>query len=337
MLDKSMIMSIETSCDETSIAILKNGKELLANVVSSQINRHKEFGGVMPELASRLHLENIMICIDEALNNAKLDIKDITLIAYTKGPGLIGALHVGMQAAKALSVAHDIPLLGVDHMKGHIYAARYLSEFNYPSLTLVVSGGHSELVLMKGEYEFELLGETKDDAVGECYDKVARVLGLSYPGGPVIDKMAAIGENIYNLPYPKVEGKYNFSFSGLKTAVLNLVNNMKQKNEDFKAEDIACSFQKKVIDILLDKVLLALEEYDVKQVMLAGGVSANKELRSEVVKRVSEKNKDIEVVLPPLWCCTDNGAMTAMAAYYSNEEESSLLDSVNPSLPLIEE
>lgn len=337
MLDKSMIMSIETSCDETSIAILKNGKELLANVVSSQINRHKEFGGVMPELASRLHLENIMICIDEALNNANLDIKDITLIAYTKGPGLIGALHVGMQAAKALSVAHDIPLLGVDHMKGHIYAARYLSEFNYPSLTLVVSGGHSELVLMKGEYEFELLGETKDDAVGECYDKVARVLGLSYPGGPVIDKMAAIGENIYNLPYPKVEGKYNFSFSGLKTAVLNLVNNMKQKNEDFKAEDIACSFQKKVIDILLDKVLLALEEYDVKQVMLAGGVSANKELRSEVVKRVSEKNKDIEVVLPPLWCCTDNGAMTAMAAYYSNEEESSLLDSVNPSLPLIEE
>ena len=337
MLDKSMIMSIETSCDETSIAILKNGKELLANVVSSQINRHKEFGGVMPELASRLHLENIMICIDEALNNAKLDIKDITLIAYTKGPGLIGALHVGMQAAKALSVAHDIPLLGVDHMKGHIYAARYLSEFNYPSLTLVVSGGHSELVLMKSEYEFELLGETKDDAVGECYDKVARVLGLSYPGGPVIDKMAAIGENIYNLPYPKVEGKYNFSFSGLKTAVLNLVNNMKQKNEDFKAEDIACSFQKKVIDILLDKVLLALEEYDVKQVMLAGGVSANKELRSEVVKRVSEKNKDIEVVLPPLWCCTDNGAMTAMAAYYSNEEESSLLDSVNPSLPLIEE
>ena len=337
MLDKSVIMSIETSCDETSIAILKNGKELLANVVSSQINKHKEFGGVMPELASRLHLENIMICIEEALNEAKLTYEDITLIAYTKGPGLIGALHVGMQAAKALSVAHDIPLLGVDHMKGHRYAARYLSEFKYPALTLVVSGGHTELVLMKGEYEFELLGDTKDDAVGECYDKVARVLGLSYPGGPVIDKMAAIGENIYNLPYPRVEGKYDFSFSGLKTAVLNLVNSKKQKNEEFKSEDIACSFQKKVVDILLDKVLLALEEYEIKQVMLAGGVSANRELRSEVVKRVGEKNKDIEVILPPLWCCTDNGAMTAMAAYYSNEDESSLIDGVNPSLPLVSE
>lgn len=334
MLDKRIIMSIETSCDETSIAILKEGKELLANVVSSQINSHKEYGGVMPELASRLHLENIMICIEEALNNAKLTYKDITLIAYTKGPGLIGALHVGMQAAKALSVSYNIPLLGVDHMKGHIYAARYLSEFKYPALTLVVSGGHTELVLMKGEYEFECLGETKDDAVGECYDKVSRVLGLGYPGGPVIDKLATLGENKYALPYPKIEGKYNFSFSGLKTAVLNLVNSKRQKNEEFKNEDIAASFQKKVIDILLDKVLLALDEYDVKQVMLAGGVSANKELRSETLKRVKAKNDKIEVVLPPLWCCTDNGAMTAMAAYYSNEEESSLEDSVNPNLGL---
>ena len=334
MLDKSVIMSIETSCDETSIAILKNGKELLANVVSSQINSHKEFGGVMPELASRLHLENIVYCIDQALSEAKLTIKDITLIAYTKGPGLIGALHVGMQAAKALSIAHNIPLLGVDHMKGHIYASRYLSDFKYPALTLVVSGGHSELVLMKGEYEFECLGETKDDAVGECYDKVSRVLGLGYPGGPIIDKLASIGEVKYNLPYPKVEGKYDFSFSGLKTAVLNLVNNMRQKGEEFKNEDVAASFQNKVMDILLDKVILALKEYDIKQVMLAGGVSANRELRSEVVKRVNKFNKDIEVILPPLWCCTDNGAMTAMAAYYSDEEESNICDSVNPNIGL---
>lgn len=327
-------MSIETSCDETSIAILKDGKELLANVVSSQINSHKEFGGVMPELASRLHLENIMVCIEEALNEAKLDYKDITLIAYTKGPGLIGALHVGMQAAKALSIAYNIPLFGVDHMKGHIYASRYLSDFKYPSLTLLVSGGHSELVLMKGEYQFECLGETKDDAIGECYDKVSRVLGLGYPGGPIIDKLASVGEAKYELPYPKVEGKYDFSFSGLKTAVLNLVNNMRQKGIEFKNEDVAASFQKKVINILLDKLLLALDEYDIKQVMLAGGVSANKELREEVVKRVNKKNKDIEVVLPPLWCCTDNGAMTAMAAYYSDEDEAKLEDGVNPNLEL---
>lgn len=334
MLNKHIIMSIETSCDETSIAILRDGKELLANVVSSQIDKHKEYGGVMPELASRLHLENIMVCIDKALEDAKITYKDITLIAYTKGPGLIGALHVGMQAAKALSIAYNIPLLGVDHMKGHIYASRYISDFKFPALILVVSGGHSELVLMKDEYEFVCLGETKDDAIGECYDKVSRVLGLGYPGGPIIDKLAKQGENIYDLPYPKVEGKYNFSFSGLKTAVLNLVNNKRQKGEEFRDEDIACSFQKKVIDILIDKILLALDEYDIKQVMLAGGVSANRELREEVVKRISKKNKEIDIVLPPIWCCTDNGAMTAMAAYYSKDEESSISDGVNPNLAL---
>lgn len=334
MLNKEMILSIETSCDETSIAVLKNGKELLANVVSSQINKHKEFGGVMPELASRLHLENIMYCIDTALKEANIDYKDITLIVYTKGPGLIGALHVGIQAAKAISVAHNIPLLGVDHMKGHIYSSRYISDFKFPLLTLVVSGGHSELVLMESEYKFKLLGETKDDAVGECYDKVARVLGLEYPGGPIIDRLAHEGENKYNLPYPKVDGKYDFSFSGLKTAVLNLVNNMKQKGEEFKSEDVATSFQKRVVEILTDKVILALDEYKVNQVLLAGGVSANKELRETIVNRVKEKDSNIEVVLPPLWCCTDNAAMTAMAGFYSDEEESSIDDGVNPSLEL---
>ena len=334
MLDKSMILSIETSCDETSIAILKNGKELLANIVSSQINKHKEFGGVMPELASRLHLENIMYCIDAALKEAKIDYKDITVIAYTKGPGLIGALHVGLQAAKAISIAYNIPLLGVDHMKGHIYSSRYISDFKFPLLTLVVSGGHSELVLMEDEYKFILLGETKDDAVGECYDKVARVLGLEYPGGPIIDRLAKEGTNKYSLPYPKVEGKYDFSFSGLKTAVLNLVNNMKQKGEEFKSEDVATSFQNKVVQILTDKVVLALDEYRVNQVLLAGGVSANKELRETIVRRVKEKNENIDVVLPPLWCCTDNAAMTAMAAYYSDEDESSIDEGVNPSLEL---
>lgn len=333
-MDKSIILAIETSCDETSIAILKDGKELLANVVSTQIETHKQFGGVMPEVASRLHVENITVCIEEAMNKANLKYEDITLIAVTKGPGLIGALHVGLQAAKAISIAYNIPILGVNHMAGHIYANKYVSEFKFPLLTLVVSGGHTQLYLMNKEYDFVCLGETRDDAVGEVYDKVSRVLGLGYPGGPVIDKLAHIGENKYELPYPKINDKYAFSFSGLKTAVLNLVNGMKMKNKEFKNEDIACSFQKKVIEILTDKVLLALEEYKVKQVLVAGGVSANKELRETIVNRVKEKHKNVEVVIPPMWCCTDNAAMLAMAAYYSDEELSDLSMSADPSLSL---
>ena len=333
-MDKSIILAIETSCDETSIAILKDGKELLANVVSTQIETHKQFGGVMPEVASRLHVENITVCIGKAIEDAGIKYEDITLIAVTKGPGLIGALHVGLQAAKAISIAYDIPILGVNHMAGHIYANRYVSDFKFPLLTLVVSGGHSQLYLMNKEYDFKCLGETRDDAVGEVYDKVSRVLGLGYPGGPVIDKLASTGENKYELPYPKISDKYAFSFSGLKTAVLNLVNGMRMKGEAFKNEDIACSFQKKVIEILTDKVMLALKEYPVKQVLLAGGVSANKELRKVIVERVNGKYKDIDVVIPPLWCCTDNAAMLAMAAYYSDEELSSLDMGVDPSLDL---
>ena len=333
-MDKSVILAIETSCDETSIAILKDGKELLANIVSTQIETHKQFGGVMPEVASRLHVENITLCIDEAMKKAKIDYKDITLIAVTKGPGLIGALHVGLQAAKAISIAYNIPILGVNHMAGHIYANRYVSEFKFPLLALVVSGGHSQLYLMEKEYEFKCLGETRDDAIGEVYDKVSRVLGLGYPGGPVIDKLASIGENKYELPYPKISDKYAFSFSGLKTAVLNLVNGMKMKNESFKNENIACSFQKKVLEILIDKVMLALSEYPVKQVLVAGGVSANKELRKTIAEKVNGKYKDIEVIIPPMWCCTDNAAMLAMAAYYSDDSLSDLDMGVDPSLNL---
>lgn len=333
-MNKSIILAIETSCDETSIAILKDGKELLANIVSTQIETHKQFGGVMPEVASRLHVENITVCIEEAMTKANLKYEDITLIAVTKGPGLIGALHVGLQAAKAISIAYNIPILGVNHMAGHIYANKYVSEFKFPLLTLVVSGGHTQLYLMNNEYDFVCLGETRDDAVGEVYDKVSRVLGLGYPGGPIIDKLAHIGENKYDLPYPKISDKYAFSFSGLKTAVLNLINGLKMKNIEFKNEDIACSFQKKVIEILTDKVLLALKEYKVNQVLVAGGVSANKELRETIVNRVKEKHKNVDVVIPPMWCCTDNAAMLAMAAYYSDEEISDLSMSVDPSLSL---
>ena len=333
-MDKSVILAIETSCDETSIAILRNGTELLANVVSTQIETHKQFGGVMPEVASRLHVENITLCIGKAIEEANIKYEDITLIAVTKGPGLIGALHVGLQAAKAISIAYNIPILGVNHMAGHIYANKYVSDFKFPLLTLVVSGGHTQLYLMNQEYDFKCLGETRDDAVGEVYDKVSRVLGLGYPGGPVIDRLAKDGENKYDLPYPKINDKYAFSFSGLKTSVLNLVNGMKMKNEEFKNEDVACSFQKKVIEILTDKVLLALEEYSVNQVLLAGGVSANRELRETITKRVKERYKDVEVVIPPMWCCTDNAAMLAMAAYYSNEELSELDMGVDPGLSL---
>lgn len=333
-MDKSVILAIETSCDETSVAILKDGKELLANIVSTQIETHKKFGGVMPEVASRLHVENITICIEEAMKSANLNYEDITLIAVTKGPGLIGALHVGLQAAKALSIAYNIPILGVNHMSGHIYANRYVSEFKFPLLALVVSGGHTQLYLMEKEYDFKCLGETRDDAVGEVYDKVSRVLGLEYPGGPIIDRLAALGENKYSLPYPKIDDKYAFSFSGLKTAVLNLVNSMKMKSEEYKNEDVACSFQNKVVEILTDKVMLALKEYKVNQVLLAGGVSANKELRKVLQERVKEKYKNVEVVIPPFWCCTDNAAMLAMSAYYSNESLDSLEMGVDPSLEL---
>ena len=333
-LDKSMILAIETSCDETSIAILKDGKELLANIVSSQIDTHKEYGGVIPEVASRLHVENINICLDEALSKANVTYKDITLIVVTKGPGLIGALHVGLQAAKAISIAHDIPIIGLNHMAGHIYSNRYVSELKFPLLCLIVSGGHTELVLMKEEYDFEIIGETLDDAVGEAYDKVARVLGLAYPGGPIIDRLAKEGQPIYDVPYPKVEGDYNFSFSGIKTAILNLVTKLNNRKETFKNEDIAASFQDQVINILVDKVLLALEKHQVKQVLLAGGVSANSKLREVIKGEVNKKHPDIEVIIPPLWCCTDNAAMMAMAGFYSNNEPENLDFGVDPKLVL---
>lgn len=333
-LDKSMILAIETSCDETSIAILKDGKELLANIVSSQIDTHKEYGGVIPEVASRLHVENINICLEEALSKANVTYNDITLIVVTKGPGLIGALHVGLQAAKAISIAHDIPIIGLNHMAGHIYSNRYVSELKFPLLCLIVSGGHTELVLMKEEYDFEIIGETLDDAVGEAYDKVARVLGLAYPGGPIIDRLAKEGQPIYEVPYPKVEGDYNFSFSGIKTAILNLVTKLNNRKETFKKEDIAASFQDQVINILVDKVLLALEKHQVKQVLLAGGVSANSKLREVIKREVNKKHPDIEVIIPPLWCCTDNAAMMAMAGFYSKNEPENLDFGVDPNLVL---
>lgn len=306
------ILAIETSCDETSIAVLEGEKNLLSNIISSQIKIHKDYGGVMPEIASRLHVEQINIVLEEALNSAKVKLEDISAIAFTKGPGLIGALHVGLQAAKALSLSLNIPLIEVHHIAAHIYANNFVKPIEYPSLALVISGGHTELVYMKDELMFEVIGRTKDDAIGEAFDKVARILKLGYPGGPEIDRLSKNGEANYNLPKPKPSEDLNLSYSGLKTAVLNLVNNSSQKGEVIRVEDMCNSFQKTAIDMVVDKTLEALKKYKVKSVVVAGGVAANSYIRETLPKAISKFDKSITTTIPPLWTCTDNAAMIAI-------------------------
>jgi N6-L-threonylcarbamoyladenine synthase len=307
------IMGLETSCDETAVAIIKNGCEIAANVVASQIESHKRFGGVVPEIASRHHVEQITIVIEEALNQANLTFADLDAIAVTEGPGLVGALLIGVNAAKALAFAHNLPLVPVHHIAGHIYANRLVTEMKFPLLSLVVSGGHTELVYMKEHGHFEVIGETRDDAAGEAYDKVARTLSLPYPGGPHIDRLAQTGSATLDLPRAWLEeGSYDFSFSGLKSAVINTVHNAEQRGEKIAPEDLAASFQESVIEVLVTKTERAVAEYNVRQVLLAGGVAANKGLRSALEKAFSEKD-GIELVIPPLSLCTDNAAMIAAA------------------------
>ncbi len=313
MIKDQWIMGIETSCDETAVAIIKNGREIAANVVASQIESHKRFGGVVPEIASRHHVEQITIVIEEALKEADITLSDLDAIAVTEGPGLVGALLIGVNAAKALAFAHNIPLVPVHHIAGHIYANRLVKELTFPLLSLVVSGGHTELVYMKEQGHFEVIGETRDDAAGEAYDKVARTLKLPYPGGPHIDRLAQEGSDTLNLPRAWLEeGSYDFSFSGLKSAVINTVHNAEQRGETIAPEDLAASFQESVIEVLVKKTMKATEEYKVKQVLLAGGVAANKGLRKELEKAFSTK-ADIDLVIPPLNLCTDNAAMIAAA------------------------
>jgi N6-L-threonylcarbamoyladenine synthase len=329
---RKLILGIETSCDETSIAILENDTNLLANVVSSQIKIHQKYGGVMPEIASRLHVEQISLVLEEALTKANVKMEDITAIALTRGPGLIGALHVGMQCAKTLAMIYDIPLVYVHHLAGHIYANEYIAPMKYPCMALVVSGGNTELVYIKQPLHFEIIGETMDDAIGEAYDKVARVLGLSYPGGPVIDKLSKLGKPTYKLPTPLNDNSLNVSYSGLKTAVLNLNHKLEQNNVPVNVEDMSASFQTTAIDILLSKTLLALERYPVKQLVLGGGVSANSYLREQINLRVKEKFSDVEVLIPPLWCCTDNAAMIAKVGskIYDKQIFADLSEGVDP-------
>ena len=312
----TIILAIESSCDETSCAILKNNN-LVANIVSTQIEVHQKYGGVMPEIASRLHLENILCVIDEALSKASIKLDDVDAFAVTRGPGLIGALHVGLQAIKTLALIYNKPIIPVHHLCGHIYANEFIDELKFPLLAVVVSGGNTELVLMKEHLNFEIIGETKDDAIGESFDKVARVLGLPYPGGIQIDKLAKEGKHSYNLPTPLHDGSLNVSYSGLKTAVINLVHKLEQNNEEVNINDLAKSFQDVAVNMIIDRVKKAINLYEIKEIVLAGGVSANSYLRQEIVNLF--KNSNIKVIIPPLWCTTDNAAMIAKVASHLYE------------------
>lgn len=305
------ILAFETSCDETSVAVLKNEDQLLANVIASQIKSHQRFGGVVPEVASRHHVEVITACIDEALQEAGITAQDLSAVAVTYGPGLVGALLVGLSAAKAFAWAHGLPLIPVNHMAGHLMAARQVQELQYPLLSLLVSGGHTELVYVAGPGDYKIVGETRDDAVGEAYDKVGRVMGLTYPAGREIDQLAHQGQDVYNFPRAMIkEDNLEFSFSGLKSAFINLYHNAQQKGETLSTPDLCASFQTCVLDILLAKTRKALAQYPVQTLVVAGGVAANQGLR----ERLAEEITDVEVIIPPLRLCGDNAGMIALAA-----------------------
>ena len=309
------ILGIESSCDETSASIVMNGTKEIATVISSQIDVHKSYGGVVPEIASREHVKNITIVLEECLQKANMTMEQIDAIAITYGPGLIGSLLVGLEAAKTLAFVHNKPLIPVHHIAGHIYANSLVKELQFPLLAVVVSGGHTELIEMPAHYRFNKLGGTLDDAIGECYDKVARVIGLEYPGGPKIDKLSLEGKNTYNLPIPLKDDSYNFSFSGLKSAVINLVHNEEQRGNEINKADLATSFQTVAVESIINKVRKAIVDKKVKTVIVAGGVAANQRLRYAMEKLTSELN--VELSIPPMKYCTDNATMIAAAGYYA--------------------
>ena len=330
-------MGIETSCDDSSVSILKNDREVLVNLISSQIDIHKMFGGVVPEIASRKHLEAINPLIEKALNDCNLKYQDIDLISVTKGPGLIGSLLVGISAAKALSLAADIPMIGTNHMQGHI-CANYLSnkELEPPFISLVVSGGHTYLVKVNGYTDYEIIGTTRDDAAGESYDKIARSIGLGYPGGPKIDKLAKEG-NKDAIDFPRImleKDSYDFSFSGLKTSVLNYINKQNQKNIEINKADLAASFQEAVVDVLVEKSMRLIDESGLKTLAVSGGVAANSRLKERVLEKAKENG--IQVYFPDKILCTDNAAMIATAGYYDyiNGKQDGLDLKVYPNLEL---
>ena len=309
-----IILGIESSCDETSASIVKNGTEEIATVISSQIDIHKDYGGVVPEIASRHHVKNITIVLEECLEKANMTMEEVDAIAITFGPGLIGSLLIGLEAAKTLAWIYQKPLIPVHHIAGHIYANSLVRPLKFPLLALVVSGGHTELIEMTDHYKFKKLGGTLDDAIGECYDKVARVMGLEYPGGPKLDKLSKEGKPTYKLPIPLHDDSYNFSFSGLKSAVINLAHNERQRKEPIRQADLAASFQKVAVESVVRKTKKAIEDKQIKYLIVAGGVAANQILRGEIEKLAAEEK--IEMSVPPMKYCTDNASMIASSAYF---------------------
>ncbi|WP_125707156.1 tRNA (adenosine(37)-N6)-threonylcarbamoyltransferase complex transferase subunit TsaD [Companilactobacillus zhongbaensis] len=335
MKKDTLILSFESSCDETSVAVIKNGKQILSNIIATQIKSHQRFGGVVPEVASRHHVEEITVCIQMAMDEAEVDYDDLDAVAVTYGPGLVGSLLIGIMAAKTVAFAHDLPLIKSNHLAGHIYSANFVTDLEYPFMALLVSGGHTELVYVKAPGEFETLGDTRDDAVGEAYDKIGRVLGINYPAGKEVDRLAGIGKDTFDFPRAMVqEDNLDFSFSGLKSAFINTVHHADQVHEELSKEDLAASFQGAVLDILANKTFRAIKTHPVKQLVVAGGVAANQGLRSRLASEVAKRNDDIELVFPPLRLCGDNAAMIGAIAQiqYDKKDFADLTVNADPSL-----
>lgn len=329
------IMAIESSCDETSCSIVKNGKEDVSTVVHSQIDVHTLYGGVVPELASRMHLENITIVLDETLRKANMKLEDMDAFACTYAPGLLGSLLVGLEATKTLSLIYKKPFIKVNHMMGHIYANNINTDLTYPLIALIVSGGHTDLILMESENNFKYLGSTLDDAVGETFDKVARILNLPYPGGPNVERYAKEGKTTYKMPTIKTENKYDFSFSGLKSHCVNLVHNEKQRGNEIREKDLAASFQEVITRELVSKAEKALKEFNIKTLILSGGVAANMFIRDSL-REMCDKNK-VRFHVPEKKYCTDNATMIGAAAYilYKDNKFSGLDTNAQSNISLI--
>ncbi|HUC92257.1 MAG TPA: tRNA (adenosine(37)-N6)-threonylcarbamoyltransferase complex transferase subunit TsaD [Paenibacillus sp.] len=335
--DPGILLAVETSCDETSVAVVRGGATILSNLVSSQIETHRQFGGVVPEIASRKHVETITLMMEAALRESGMTPRDLSAVAVTQGPGLVGALLVGVVAAKSFAMALGLPLIGTHHIAGHIYANALIGEIVYPSIALVVSGGHTELVVLEREGAFRIIGRTRDDAVGEAYDKVARALHFPYPGGPHIDRLAQEATEVSELPRAWLEpDSYDFSFSGLKSAVLSAINQSRMKSEPPMRPSLARGFQESVIDVLVTKALRAVREFSAKQLLLCGGVAANRGLREALTARCGERG--IPLLIPPNALCTDNAAMIGAAAHlkWKRGEFSPLDMKADPALSLEE-
>ncbi|MDR2660886.1 MAG: tRNA (adenosine(37)-N6)-threonylcarbamoyltransferase complex transferase subunit TsaD [Lactobacillaceae bacterium] len=332
--ENNLIVAFESSADETSVAVVKNGNEVLSNIVATQINSHQRFGGIVPEVASRHHLEWINKVLELALKKANIDDpkKQITAVGATYGPGLVGSLLVGLMAGKTFAMVNDLPFIGVNHLAGHILAANFNKKIIYPALALMVSGGHTELVLMPSENKFEVIGETLDDAAGEAFDKIGRVMGLKYPAGKEIQELAKQGNNNISFPIAHTQGEFDFSFSGLKSAVINYLHKAEQKNESINKNDLLSSFQQAVIDALIEKTDLALSKFKVKMLLVGGGVAANELLRNSILNIANKY--DVELNLVPMQFAGDNAAMIGAAAYvnFKHNEFSNLKLDTNPSL-----